>query len=263
MSYQFHYTIDSNKDLPLVLFLHGFLGSNEDFSEVISLVSKQFCCLSLDLPGHGETRVVGEDERYTMPETAAAIVQLLNHLNIPDANLVGYSMGGRLALHLALHYADRFPKVILESASPGLKTEAERLARIQHDFALAERIETNFPQFLADWYEQPLFRSFKQHPNFEQMMQKRLRNNPVELAKSLRNMSTGLQPSLWKNLENHQNSLLLMVGENDRKFITINQDMASICPRAKLAIVSNAGHNIHAEQPITYANQIAQFLSCR
>jgi 2-succinyl-6-hydroxy-2,4-cyclohexadiene-1-carboxylate synthase len=261
MSYQFHYTIDRNRDLPIAVFLHGFLGSNEDFNEVVSLVSKQFCCLSLDLPGHGDTRVTGGDEAYAMPETANAIVQLLNHLNIPHANLVGYSMGGRLALYLALHYADRFPKTILESASPGLKTEAERLARIQHDCALAERLETNFPQFLEDWYEQPLFRSFKQHPNFGQMMQKRLRNNPMELAKSLRNMSTGLQPSLWKNLENHQNPLLLMVGENDRKFITINQEMASICPKAKLAIVPNAGHNIHAEQPATYANYITQFLS--
>lgn len=215
------------------------------------------------MPGHGNTQGTGGEDSYAIAPTATAIVDLLDHLNIPQVYLVGYSMGGRLALYLALHYCDRFPKVLLESASPGLRTEAERVARRDHDFQLAKRLEADFPQFLADWYDQPLFQSLKHHPNFENMLQKRLMNNPMELAKSLRAMSTGMQPSLWKKLKHHQKPMLLIVGARDRKFITINQEMVlldtAIPPLRSLQIAPNTGHNVHLENPGFVASCIEHF----
>jgi 2-succinyl-6-hydroxy-2,4-cyclohexadiene-1-carboxylate synthase len=254
-----HYTIQEDRNLPKILFLHGFLGSYEDFDPVISRLCHQFCCLSIDLPGHGKTQVMDVD-RYTMPNTAQAIIQLLDRLEIPQSHLIGYSMGGRLALYLALYFPDRFPKVILESASPGLKTEAEQIARKQHDAELADRLESDFPKFLMEWYEQPLFRSLKQHPNFEQIVKQRLQNCSSELAKSLRYLGIGEQPSLWDKLIAHQHPLLLLVGERDRKFISINEEMASLCRMAQLEIVPDAGHNIHLENPEKFVTQIQKFL---
>lgn len=242
-------------DLPIVVFLHGFLGSGAEFDAIGTKLGVR--SLLIDLPGHGETRFSG---LYTMENTAIAIVDLLNELAIDRANLVGYSMGGRLALYLALHHPERFSKGVIESGSPGLKTQQERAERIDCDRSLANQIETDFERFLINWYNQPLFQSLKAQPKFNRMLEKRSRNNPIELARSLREMGTGMQPNLWEGLRSHQNPLLLMVGDRDRKFVALSQEMASLCETAELAIAPNAGHNIHVENPEWYIEQIKAFL---
>lgn len=261
-SLKFHYCFRGNKAKPLILFLHGFMGDTNEFDQVISLLSDQFCYLTVDLPGHGKTKIMGGEECYTMSNTAHALINLLDQLNVKKCFLVGYSMGGRLALYLTLHFPQRFSKIVLESASPGLKSQRDQLERIQRDFALAQKMEeSNFSTFLANWYNQPLFVSLKNHPDFESLKQNRLQNNPFELAKSLRNLGTGCQPSLWEKLKNNKNPLLLLVGEYDAKFIAINSEMARLCPFAKLAIVSNCGHNIHFEDPKTFVENVQPFLT--
>jgi len=159
-----------------------------------------------------------------------------------------------------LSYPNRFPKTVIESGSPGLKTEQERCDRIQRDDKLANRLETDFDQFLVDWYNQPLFRSFKAHPEFEQILKIRSYNDSNQLARSLREMGTGMQPSLWKKLKSHRNPLLLIAGECDRKFVEINQEMASLCETAELAIAPGAGHNVHFEKPEWYVDRLRDFL---
>lgn len=260
--FNFHYSLTGNRAKPLILFLHGFMGDRQEFNEVISLLSDQFCYLTVDLPGHGTTRVMGGEECYTMSNTAHALIHLLDQLDVQNCFLVGYSMGGRLALYLTLYFPQRFSKIILESASPGLKNQGDRLERIQRDFDLAKKLEeSNFSIFLDNWYNQPIFASLKKYPNFESLKQSRLQNNPFELAKSLRNLSTGCQPSLWDQLKNNQNPLLLLVGEYDTKFIAINSEMARLCPFAQLAIVSHCGHNIHFEDSKTFVENVRSFLT--
>ncbi len=260
-NFKFHYSYRGNTDKPLILFLHGFMGDSNEFNKAISLLSDQFCCLTVDLPGHGKTRVLGGEECYTMSNTAHALINLLNQLNIQKCFLVGYSMGGRLALYLNLHFPQRFSKVVLESASPGLKTKRDQLERTQRDFELARQLEQrDFSTFLSSWYNQPLFTSLKKHPDFELLIASRLQNNPFELAKSLRNLSTGCQPFLWEKLNQNQNALLLLVGEYDEKFKAINSEMAKRCQFAKLEIVSDCGHNIHFENTNTFVETIQFFL---
>ncbi|MBD2018142.1 2-succinyl-6-hydroxy-2,4-cyclohexadiene-1-carboxylate synthase [Microcoleus sp. FACHB-53] len=259
--FKWHYFFRGNRAKPLILFLHGFMGDSNEFNQVISLLSDQFCYLSVDLPGHGRTRVMGGEECYTMSNTAHALINLLDQLNVQNCFLVGYSMGGRLALYLTLHFSQRFSRIVLESTSPGLKTQGDRLERIQRDFELANKLEkSNFSRFLANWYSQPLFASLKNHPDFDSLKQTRLQNNQFELAKSLRNLGTGCQPSLWEKLQNNKNYLLLLVGEYDTKFITINSEMIRLCPFAQLEIVSNCGHNIHFEDPKTFVENVQSFL---
>lgn len=223
-------------------------------------LSNEFYCLAIDLPGHGKTEVVGGDQAYSITVTANGIIQFLNALSIQKCGLVGYSMGGRLALYLSIYFPETFCKTVLESASPGLKTQAEREQRAQRDRVLADQLEANFSRFIKEWYDQPLFASLQQHPRFQSMRDRRLKNNPVGLARSLRYLSTGCQPSLWHELQNSSVSLLLLAGELDQKFLGLNTEILSLCNLAQLEIIKNCGHNIHLEQATLFTEKIRAFL---
>jgi 2-succinyl-6-hydroxy-2,4-cyclohexadiene-1-carboxylate synthase len=259
-NHHFHYTLTGKKNQQTILFLHGFTGNNQDFSSVISLLSKNYCCLAVDLPGHGQTRVNGDESCYNMLNTAQALIDLLDDLQIDKCLLLGYSMGGRLALYMTLHFPERFEKVVLESASPGLKTEKDRSHRRQADSQTAQNLEnSNIKDFILNWYDRPLFKSLKKSPKFDQLIAARLANNPLELAKSLRNMGTGHQPSLWEKLAQNQIPLLLLAGVDDDKFTTINAEITSLCPAATLKIIPNSGHNIHFENIDKFVTVVRQF----
>ena len=258
--YQFYYSLTSNINQPIILLLHGFTCDCQDFNPIISLLSKSYCCLGVDLPGHGETRVIGDESYYNISNTAQALIHLLDDLQIDKCLLLGYSMGGRLALYMTLHFPERFEKVVLESASPGLKTKKERSHRREADLQLAQKLEnSNIKNFLLNWYDRPLFKSLKNSPNFDKLIETRLANNPLELAKSLRNMGTGNQPSLWEKLAQNQIPILLLAGEYDDKFTTINTEIAKLCPAATLEIVPKAGHNIHFENIDKFVALVREF----
>jgi 2-succinyl-6-hydroxy-2,4-cyclohexadiene-1-carboxylate synthase len=250
-NYQLHYSFSGDPGKPLILFLHGFMGNTHEFDEAIRLLSDDFYCLTVDLPGHGATKVLGSNECYTMSNTAYAVIHLLDDLKITKCFLVGYSMGGRLALYLTLYFPHRFAKTILESASPGLLTEVERAERVKRDEQIARKLERSldddFIAFLSNWYNQPIFGSIKNHPQFHNLIEVRLQNNPIELAKSLRFLGTGYQPSLWEKLKENTNPILLLAGEFDDKFVSINTRMTQVCDFCHLNIISHSGHNIHFE----------------
>lgn len=256
---QVHYSLIGDRHQPVILFLHGFMGSGADFRQVVSVLSSDFCCLTLDLPGHGKTEVA-KDLDYQMPIVAQTIVALLRELDIIQCFLVGYSMGGRLGLYLAVHFPQHFIKVVLEAASPGLKSQLERELRIKQDLTQINRLQTSaFSWFLEEWYSNSLFISFKQHPLYPQAIAQRLNNDPSKLVKSLQYMGLGVQPSLWKHLSTLQIPLLLIVGEWDSKFIAINQKMANLSPQAQLKVVKNSDHNVHFKHPAQVAQLIRSF----
>ncbi len=244
-----------------ILFLHGFMGNCRDFDASISFLADEFYCLSVDLPGHGKTTVIGGEASYAMENIAQGLIDFLEVLGINQCNLVGYSMGGRLALYMGLHFPKYFQKVILESASPGLKSREEQDRRIQKDSNLARAIATeDFSIFLNRWYGQPLFRSIKAHPDFAKMLARRLQNNPLALSQSLLGLGTGVQLSLWKKLPENSMPILLMAGELDQKFVNINTKMSALCRHSKLLIVRGCGHNIHFDNADIFAQSIKEFL---
>ncbi|MHC5614743.1 MAG: 2-succinyl-6-hydroxy-2,4-cyclohexadiene-1-carboxylate synthase [Nostoc sp.] len=262
--YKFNYYLNVNINKPLILFLHGFMGNINEFDGAIKLLAEDFSYLTLDLPGHGKTQVLGGDEYYRIEPTSQAIINLLDELKIDKCYLIGYSMGGRLALYLTLHFPEHFIKVILESASPGLATEADRLERVRRDAQIARKlsrsiIKTDFVTFLSNWYSQPIFGSIKNHPEFERLLENRLQNHLTELTKSLQFMGTGNQPSLWEKLKDNTTPLLLVAGENDEKFRDINTEMANICKIAQLKVISNTAHNIHFENAVEFVQNIREF----
>ncbi|ALB43199.1 MULTISPECIES: 2-succinyl-6-hydroxy-2,4-cyclohexadiene-1-carboxylate synthase [Nostocales] len=263
--YQFHYSLNHQPNKPIILFLHGFMGNIYEFDQAIKLLVDDFSHLTIDLPGHGKTHVL-DDECYTMASTAAAIIQLLDQLKIDQCYLIGYSMGGRLALYLTLYFPQRFIKVILESASPGLATETARLARIKSDAQIAKKLtrmtnKDDFDYFLHNWYQQPIFGDIKNHPQYQSMIASRLANNPLNLVKSLQFMGTGSQPSLWEFLPKNTIPLLLLVGEEDEKFMKINMEVTKKCNFVKLQIIDQIAHNIHLENTVAFVQNMQKFFS--
>ena len=271
-----HYTTAGNQKHPPILLIHGFLGSQQDFAEIVPTLSDQFYCIAPDLPGHGRSQTSEGD--YTFESTAQVLLSLLDDLVIDQTHLLGYSMGGRLALYLTCCFPERFDRVVLESASPGLKTVKERQERVLKDEAIAHQLETTaLPDFLAQWYRNPLFASLKKHPEvYAAMLHRRQNNNSTELAAALRGMSTGRQPSLWRALPDIPNPLLLLVGELDAKFVALNREMEAHCsqgqpqqtlgPRIResqviFQAVAGYGHNIHLEAPDLYLQQVISFFS--
>lgn len=256
-----HYTVAGSPDAPPLLMLHGFLGSAQDFAAVLPVLSRYFYCITPDFPGHGKTLTASG--YYTFPATAHAFIALLDHLSIDKAHLLGYSMGGRLALYLACQWPERFVNVILEAASPGLETAEERRLRVEKDEAIARKLETlSLPIFLSQWYENDLFSSLKNHPEkCQKMLNRRLKNRPAELACALRGLGTGRQPSLWARLEKNRCPLCLLVGEKDEKFVAIAQKIRTLCSQeVALCLIKGCGHNIHLESPDDYTRQVVEFV---
>lgn len=254
---RYHYESDGVG--PAVLLLHGFTGSSANWQPLVSSLSERHRVLRPDLLGHGATAIPANASRYAMQQAAADLIALLDALDIAQAHLLGYSMGGRLALYTALHYPERFASLILESASPGLQTQAERTARRESDEGLADKIEAQGIKWFVDFWEglalwdsqQALSDAVRQ-----QLREGRLRNSPEGLANSLRGMGTGQMPSLWQRLPHLAMPVQLIVGASDAKFLAINQAMQAQMPQAKLTVIENAGHTVHLEQPQRYLEAV-------
>ena len=258
---EFHYTESGNKNQPLVLMLHGFMGASHDFRGITPFIDNNLYCISLDLPGHGETIVDGPDDFYGMEKTAECLIEFMNEKKINKVDLMAYSMGGRLGLFLAINYSEYFNKIIFESTSPGLKTELERSERIKQDEKLAKKIQdTDFEDFIEAWYRQPLFASLRRNDKKLDEMKKTRIENREGYALSLLHMGTGMQPSLWGELDKIKNPTLLIAGELDVKFKAIAKEMAILIPTANLNIIPDAGHNVHFEMPEIYADTVRDFL---
>ena len=172
-------------------------------------------------------------------------------------------MGGRVALHFAAAYPTKVRRLILESASPGLATEAERLGRQANDEALACEIESHgVREFIRRWESLPLFESQLQLPNPVRAKHyaQRLRNTEAGLASALRGLGTGALPSLWEALPSIQTRTLIIAGELDTKFVEIGEQMTAVLPQAQLCIVPGAGHTVHLERPRHWVKAVAEFI---
>ena len=128
------------KNLPSIVFLHGFTGSTASWREIIKLLEGKYSTIAVDLTGHGKSSSPEDVNRYSMEQQVEDLEELFTALSLDQFILVGYSMGGRIALAYTVNYPDRVSSLILESSSPGLKTEKERIERKAADKRLAEKI---------------------------------------------------------------------------------------------------------------------------
>lgn len=245
-----------------LLLLHGFTGSVKTWYPFVSEWNDRKLVM-VDIIGHGKTDCPDNIERYAMESVAADLYELLQQLGIAQVHVLGYSMGGRLALTFAIRYPQCVKTLILESSSPGLKTEEERHARRKSDEALAAMIEQHgVAAFVEKWEQLPLFATQKQLPleQQESIRRERLSHCAKGLANSLRGMGTGAQPSWWEHLKSLSVPTLLLCGEWDGKFCQLALEMNEQLPNAKRLKISRAGHAIHVEQPKIFAKIVNEFI---
>src|SRR5579875_3743818 len=246
-----------------LVLLHGFTGSALGWDGLLdAFASAGLRVIALDLHGHGRSDAPPDAWRYAMEHCQADIIAALDLLGVHsgEAILLGYSMGGRIALYCA--FSGFFRALILESASPGIADPRERVARQRQDEELAASIEREgIAAFVARWEQQPLFASHQRLPEARRaaLRAQRLTNRPQGLAGSLRGVGTGVQPPLHARLPELSLPVLLICGTLDEKFCAIGKEMARLLPRATLAIVPDAGHTVHLEQPARFAELVLSF----
>lgn len=243
---------------PPVVFLHGFLGCGADWAEIMAALAADFFCVAPDLPGHGQP--IGDGD-IGWTDSAESLLHTLDALHLTPAALVGYSLGGRLALYLALRHPERFTGLLLESASPGLRSPAEQAARRASDERLALELEQgDFDAFLERWYRQPLFAGLAQHPRFARAQQLRRSNDPRALARALRGLSAGAQPTLWREWPDCRLPVWLVAGEADEKYVEISAEMSRLNPAAHRHILPGCSHNTHLQAPDAFLAVLRPFL---
>jgi len=254
-----HYRTHGAPHQPPVCFLHGFMGSSTDWQPIVDALSKDAYCLTVDLPGHGQS-LHGPNYFYTMEGATQALADVLDDAGIKRCSLAGYSMGGRAALYFSIFHPGRVRRLVLESASPGLPNGEERVQRRFLDDERADRIRADLEGFLEKWYRQPLFASLARHGLVEKMIEKRSTNDSDELARALRGLSPGEQPSLWDRLSDLSVPTLVLTGELDDKYKAITKRTAERIKMAQRTLVPDAGHNVHAERPQAYLSHLVRFL---
>jgi len=239
------------------------MGNAQEWNEIIAILERDFECLAPDLPGHGSALVPETEPFPDMQRTAERVAQYLPEHRIQRYSLIGYSMGGRVALYMALRHPQHIERLVLESASPGLREAQARDERRKNDEALARRLETEeFQSFLREWYTQPLFDSLRTDPaRFEHLIAQRLHNDPAQLARSLRAIGLGAQPSLWDEIPNLAIPTLLLAGALDHKFCSIAHAIAEQTPSAHVQLIPHSSHNTHYEQPNLFAQALRRFLA--
>lgn len=243
-------------EAPALVLLHGWLGCKEDWLPLACELAKDYCCLLFDLPGHGQncTDIEGFQECRLWLQAA------FKELGLQEVYLLGYSLGGRVALDYSAHFPEQVKALILESASPGLRSQEEREQRLLQDQQLAERLcSQNYQQFLIQWYQLPLFGKLAQHPDFAQLLQRRQRQKPETLAEVLLGLSPAQQHNYWPWLAQNPMPLLCLVGQQDQKYLQIAQQIVHSHPQTVLQVL-NAAHCGHLEDPQNWLQAVKQFL---
>ena len=257
------YTSMGTPGKPALMFLHGFLGSKLDWKPAMTGLARSFYCVSVDLPGHGQSTSLSP-EMYTFEGVSRALCDIVTELDRGLFHIIGYSMGGRIGLYTALNNPDLFESILLESAHPGISGEMEKRQRIRIDLNRAERLErSSFLAFLKEWYHMPIFSSLERQEGLQtQLIESRLKNNnPRELARALKGLGTGVQPSLWDRISNSDLTIHFITGELDARYKEIGEQLALRVPTIDVHVVPNAGHNVHLEQPKTFISKLNQLLN--
>ncbi|MCX5759504.1 MAG: 2-succinyl-6-hydroxy-2,4-cyclohexadiene-1-carboxylate synthase [Candidatus Hydrogenedentes bacterium] len=262
LALKLHTEIHGTGRAPWLVFLHGFLGSGHDWDEIALKLAPRYSCLCVDLPGHGASRI---EAPCSAADILGALIALLDEHHIERCTLIGYSMGGRVALSLSTSAPDRVERVALESTSLGLLSPEEREVRRASDAAWSAMLDSvDMATFIEWWYAQPLFETIRRdRARFAELVQRRVRQDPRQLALGLQSMGPGVWPSAWDAWQALSMPILLIAGEHDARYVALAREMQAMRASAQVHIIADCGHNVHWEDPPAYTAAIAMFLRNR
>lgn len=251
----------SGEGAPVTL-LHGFTQSGRSWRELISRMPEGCKWIVPDLRGHGQTQT-RHGAPCSMEACTADLEALWNELAVARTHLVGYSMGGRLALHVAARRPERVMSLLTIGAHAGLEPDA-RAGRRQGDEALAERIETDgLESFVDYWGSLPLFAGLERRgPAYvSQVRAERLQNHAAGLACSLRGMGAGVMEPLWDELADLSIPCTFVAGQLDHGYVASARRLATTVRNGRSEVVLRAGHPVHQERPDAFARVLANHLA--
>ena len=247
-----------------LLLLHGFTGSARMWSAQVEAWSPQHRVIAPDLLGHGGSDAPADPSAYDLERQAASLTDLLSLLDASPATVVGYSMGARLALVLALEHPQAVARLVLESPSAGIVDPADRAARREADEHLAQEIERDGTDaFVERWEAMPIFASHATLPAAVEAHQRaeRRRHTPSGLAASLRGAGQGAMPPLHDRLPLITAPTLVVAGALDETGLARARTVADGIPRARLEVIGEAGHTPHLETPEAFLRVTNAFFS--
>jgi 2-succinyl-6-hydroxy-2,4-cyclohexadiene-1-carboxylate synthase len=249
------------RGMPVVI-LHGFTGSSQTMSGVARALESRWT-ICVDLVGHGRSDAPLEVAPYGMRRCVRQVVGAMDALGASHSHLLGYSMGGRVALELCATHPRRVASALVVGTSTGIADPEQRRARVRDDEALADAIlRDGVPAFVDRWMALPLFASQRRlgPAALAEAREQRLCNRAHALANSLRGMGAGAQEPLQARLASLTVPVCLAVGDEDAKFRAIGADLARRIPRGRLAIIEKAGHAAHLENPDAFGDLVESFL---
>jgi 2-succinyl-6-hydroxy-2,4-cyclohexadiene-1-carboxylate synthase len=234
-----------------VVLVHGFTQTGRSWDRILADLRRDHEVVTVDAPGHGGSGAVRAD----LPATATLLAETTGR-----ATYVGYSMGGRFCLHLALAHPELVTRLVLLGATAGIDDPDERAARRAADDALAAELEREgVDAFLVRWLANPMFAGLPDDPAERA---ERRRNTAAGLAASLRLAGTGTQEPLWDRLGTLTMPVLVLAGERDAKFTELGHRLAGgIGAHARFATVAGAGHAAHLEQPEAFLRLVREWLA--
>ena len=249
---------------PPIVLIHGFTGTGASWRSLVEVLAPDFTTIAVDLVGHGRSGSPSTPERYAMRRAVDDLAALLRALGHERAAWLGYSLGGRVALQVAVHRPDVVSALVLEGATPGLATAEERTARVAADEAIAQRLDrdgieafVDFWQSISLWDSQQ--RTLSDHQRAG-LRQGRLAQAPLGLVGSLRGMGTGAQEWVGDRLDEVRVPVLLTAGTLDVKFSEIAREMAATLPDSTMRLIEDAGHAAHLERPAVFNAVVREFL---
>ena len=247
---------------PPVTLLHGFTQSGRSWRELISRMPEGWKWVVPDLRGHGQT-VSRPGASCSMDACTEDLVALWQELDLGRTHIVGYSMGGRLALHIAARRPERLLSLLTIGAHAGLDDDA-REGRRKGDEALAERIQNDgIEPFVDYWGSLPLFAGLQRRGEryVAQLRAERLQNHVAGLACSLRGMGAGAMEPLWDDLRRVRVPCTFVAGQLDHGYVASARRLAATVPNGQVEIVLRAGHAVHQERPDAFARVLANHLA--
>jgi 2-succinyl-6-hydroxy-2,4-cyclohexadiene-1-carboxylate synthase len=248
---------------PTVVLVHGFTGRGSSWGRLATALADRFRVVAPDLPGHGRTATPADPVRAGVERTADDLAAILAERGWGPAHVVGYSLGARVALALAIGHHTAVRRLVLESPSAGLPTEEERTARREVDEARAVRLErAGIRAFVAEWEREPVFASQAGLPPARAARQRgqRLHNRPSGLATSLRGGGQGAMEPLFDRLPGVTARALVIAGALDPIGCPRATVIADAIPGARLEVIEGAGHAPHLETPDAFRRLVLSFL---
>lgn len=234
---------------PALVLLHGFTGSLEDWDDVAPLLRRRYRVVALDLPGHGRSDAPDDPAPYSTEAMARHVASALEASRVTRATVLGYSLGARVAMRLALGRPDLVHALVLEGASPGMEG-AEREQRVRDDAALAATLEDGIEPFVDAWLARPFLASERARVGeraWAWARADRLKRSPVGMKWTLLRAGQAAEEPLWARLATLAQPTRLVAGELDAKYRELAERMAKAMPRATVEVVAGCGHAPHRE----------------